>query len=236
VLPGGAFVLRGYYSSFAWSGPVSRKLFLQSAWKTGGVFLALDSPLCTKTHTHQSFSKFSLKGLVVPSGVFWGKRRIKFEPWVVVLQTCCFLWSSQIVSKLRVLMALRVCMVRLRFFASCCLFFSVWSCPLLCHLFEEWVHVMPKCLSVRLCAWVFYSVQTCILVLLQRFLWAEIFLKTSSSSLGIIFISEYSYSWRLFGFVESCNTSLCLSLPLLVCPSFWICARVPTTHILNVFL
>lgn len=234
MLPGGAFALRGYYSSFAWSGPVSRKLFLQSAWKTGGVFLALDSPLCTKTHTHQSFSKVSLKGLVVPSGDFWGKRRIKFEPWVVVLQTCCFLWSSQIVSKLRVLMALRVCMVRLRFFASCCLFFSVWSCPLLCQLFEEWVHVMPKCFSVRLCVWVFYSVQTCILV--QRFLWAEIFVKTSSSSLGIIFISEYSYSWRLFGFVESCNTSLCLSLPLLVCPSFWICARVPSTHILNVFL
>ncbi len=147
----------------------------------------------------------------------------------MVLQTCCFLWSSQIVSKLRVLMALRVCMVQLRFFASCCFFFSVWSCPLLCQLFEEWVHVMPKCFSVRLCVWVFYSVQTCILVLLQRFLWAEIFVKISSFSLGIIFVSEYSYSWRLFGFVESCNTSLCLSLPLLVCPSFWICARVPST-------
>jgi hypothetical protein len=33
VLPGGAFSLRGYYSSLAGSGPVSRKLFSQSAWK-----------------------------------------------------------------------------------------------------------------------------------------------------------------------------------------------------------
>ncbi len=38
MLPAGAFALRGYYSSLAGSGPVSRKLFLQSAWKQVGFF------------------------------------------------------------------------------------------------------------------------------------------------------------------------------------------------------
>ncbi len=59
MLPGGAFALRGYYSSLAGSGPVSRKPFFAKRLETGGVFLALDSPLCNKSHTHTKvFQKF----------------------------------------------------------------------------------------------------------------------------------------------------------------------------------